>query len=551
MLLLMTGVQGFGKNKLYYGDNLDVLREHIAEDSVDLIYLDPPFNSDRIHNVLFQEKSGADSPPQIQAFDDTWTWSQDTETLYRSALDGQAPLEVAMALEAMLRMLGDTDLMAYLVMMTSRLLELRRVLRPTGSLFLHCDPTASHYLKMICDAVFGSDNFRNEIIWQRTQAKSLMTHRLPSNHDVILAYGKTDRALWNENALFQPYDINDPDPTARQKYSNRDAEGRLYQLTSLINPNPDRPNLTYEFLGVTRVWRWNKERMQEAYNAGLVVQTAPGRVPRLKRYLDEQRGKPLGDVWSDIPPLNARAAERLGYPTQKPVKLLERIVAAASQPGDVVLDPFAGCGTTIDAAQRLDRQWLGIDITTLAIELIDARLRHTYSESIRETYEILGIPRDLDSAKAMFKRSPFEFERWCVMQVDGQPNEKQIADRGVDGVIRIPIDAKANSHRVLVSVKGGSTNPGKVRDLLGAIELQGASMGLFVTLNPPTSGMIEIARRSGIYTYPVNNEQYPKLQIITVAELLNGVRPDMPTPLIPYFQARRWYADAHEQMMLS
>ena len=424
-------------------------------------------------------------------------------------------------------------------------------MRLTGSIFLHCDPTASHYLKILCDAIFGSENFRNEIIWQRTQAKSLMTRRLPSNHDVILAYGKTDRAVWNEEALFHPYDANDLDPKTKEKYSLRDSEGRLYQLTSLINPNPDRPNLTYEFLGVTRVWRWTRERMQEAYDAGLVVQTAPGRVPRLKRYLDEQRGKPLGDVWSDISPLNARAAERLGYPTQKPLKLLARIIEAASHPGDIVLDPFAGCGTTIDAAQSLNRQWIGIDITTLAIDLIDARLRHTFSETIRQTYQILGIPRDLGGAKAMFKRSPFEFERWCVMQVDGQPNEKQVGDRGVDGVIRIPIDAKANSHRVLVSVKGGATNPGHVRDLLGTVELQGGAMGLFITLNLPTPGMIEVANHSGIYTYPVNGKQYPKIQIITVEELLNGIKPDIPTPLIPYFQARRRYEETHEQMMLS
>lgn len=543
-------MHGVGLNKLYYGDNLDVLQESIADNSVDLIYLDPPFNSDRIHNVLFREKSGADSHAQIEAFDDTWTWTQDAEEAYKRIVGGHAPLEVATALEAMLKLLGETDLMAYLTMMTHRLLELHRVLRPTGSLFLHCDPTASHYLKLICDSIFRSENFRNEIIWQRTQAKSLMTRRLPSNHDVILAYGKSDRAIWNEEALFQPYDPEDLDPKTREKYSQRDLDGRLYQLTSLINPNPDRPNLTYEFLGVTRVWRWTKERMQAAYDAGLVVQTAPGRVPRLKRYLDEQRGRPLGDVWSDIPPLNARAAERLGYPTQKPLKLLERIIKAASKPGAVILDPFAGCGTTIDAAQKLQRQWIGIDITTLAIDLIDARLRHTYSEAILPTYQILGIPRDLGGAKALFKRSPFEFERWCVMQVDGQPNERQVGDRGVDGIIRIPIDAKANSHRIIVSVKGGSTNPGHVRDLLGAVELQGAAMGLFICMNPVTPGMTEVANHSGTYTYPVNGKKYPKVQILTVSDMLKGVKPDIPTPLIPYFQARRRYENTHEQMML-
>lgn len=313
-------------NKLYYGDNLEVLREHVPSESVDLVYLDPPFNSNRSYNVLFREKSGDDSPAQIEAFGDTWVWSHETEGLYLGLLAGEASTSVKDALEAMRKLLGENDVLAYLTMMTVRLIELHRVLKPTGSLFLHCDPTASHYLKMILDAIFGPTNFRNEIIWKRTEAKVLMTRRLPSNHDVIFAYGKTDQALWNEDALFQPYDVHDLDPKTSEKYSQRDTDGRLYQLTSLINPNPNRPNLTYEFLGITRVWRWSKERMQAAYDAGLVVQTAPGRVPSLKRYLDEQRGKPLGDVWTDIPPINARAAERLGYPTQKPIAFLSMII---------------------------------------------------------------------------------------------------------------------------------------------------------------------------------------------------------------------------------
>lgn len=273
MLLIMDrDVMGeTGLNKLYYGDNLDILRENIATASVDVIYLDPPFNSDHIHNVLFREKGGADSLEQIQTFDDIWTWTQDVEALFRDIVSGSTPLSVSAVMEAIFKLVGETDLMAYLTMMTARLLELHRALRATGLIFLHCDPTVSHYLKIICDSIFGSENFRNEIIWQRTQAMSLMTRRLPSNHDVILAYGRSGRALWNEGALFQPYDSSNLDPKIREKYSQRDSDGRLYQLTSLINPNPDRPNLTYEFLGVTRVWRWTKERMQEAYDAGHVA----------------------------------------------------------------------------------------------------------------------------------------------------------------------------------------------------------------------------------------------------------------------------------------
>ena len=536
-------------NRLYYGDNLDVLREHIADESVDLVYLDPPFNSNRSYSVLFKEKSGDESQAQQEAFDDTWTWSQESDATYHELLEGRALLAVKDALEAMRRLLGDNDVLAYLVMMTARLVELRRVLKPTGSLYLHCDPTASHYLKILLDAIFGPDAFRNEIIWQRSTGKSLSTRRLPNNHDVLLCYSAGDSPKWHDEAAFLAYDEAELDERTASKYRHRDEDGRLYRLDSLINPNRDRPNLTYEFLGVTRVWRWTRARMEKAYVDGIVVQTAPGRVPQMKRFLDEQRGRPLGDVWADIPPINSRAAERLGYPTQKPLALLERIVTLATDEGDVVLDPFCGCGTTVDAAQRLNRRWVGIDVTTLAVDLIDARLRHTYGEQIRDTYEILGIPRDLTGARALFGRSPFEFERWCVMLLDGQPNEKQVGDRGIDGVIRFPVDAKGNSDRVLVSVKGGATNPGHVRDLVGTVDSQRAAMGVFVMMNEPTRGMLEAANQSGTYVHPANGQRFPKVQIVTVEELLNGKRPNMPMTLLPYFQARRRYGGEQEERL--
>ncbi|MEU8047791.1 DNA methyltransferase [Micromonospora echinofusca] len=526
-------------NKLFYGDNLEVLREHIETESVDFIYLDPPFNSNRSYNVLFKEKSGGEAVAQIEAFDDTWTWSHETESLYIEMMNGSASNKVKDALEAMRKLVGDNDVLAYLVMMAARLVELHRVLKSTGTLYLHCDPTASHYLKIVLDAIFDTGNFRNEIIWQRTTAKSLMTRRLPSNHDVVLVYGKSADSIWNEDAVFQPYDEQDLDERTSSKYRHRDSSGRLYRLDSLINPNSDRPNLTYEFLGVTRVWRWTKERMQKAYEEGMVVQTAPGRVPQLKRYLDEQRGRPLGDVWTDIPPINSRAAERLGYPTQKPLPLLERIIKMSTDDESLVLDPFAGCGTTVDAAQNMGRRWIGIDVTTLAIDLVDARLRHTYGEKIRQTYEILGIPRDLAGAQALFRRSPFEFERWCVMLLDGQPNEKQVGDRGIDGVIRFPIDGKGNSDRILVSVKGGATNPSHVRDLVGTVQSERAGMGVFVTMNKPTKAMTEAANHSGLYVHPANSQKFPKVQLITVEELLEGKRPTLPNTLLPYFQAQK------------
>jgi hypothetical protein len=258
----------------------------------------------------------------------------------------------------------------------------------------------------------------------------------------------------------------------------------------------------------------------------------------------------LQDVWTDIDAINSQAAERLGYPTQKPVSLLERIVKASSNEGDVVLDPFAGCGTTIDAAQKLGRRWIGIDVTTLAIDLIDARLRHTYGESIRDSYEILGIPRDLAGAQALFHRSPFEFERWCVMMVDGQPNVKQVGDKGIDGVIRFPIDGKGNSDKILVSVKGGSTNPGHVRDLIGTIQSQRAAMGIFICMQPSSKGMADAANHSGLYQHPRDGKSYPRVQIITVEELLDDKRPKLPATLLPYFQAQKRSSSGDEQLPL-
>ena len=423
-------------NRLYFGDNLEVLDEHVADESVDLVYLDPPFNSNRNYSVIFGRNRAADeSAAQIQAFEDTWRWTHTTEVLIGD-LSNTAPQRVADTLSGFYTLLGESEALAYLANMTPRLLQLHRVLKPTGSLYLHCDPTMSHYLKVLLDATFGPANFRNEIVWNRTGAKALQTTRLARNHDVILSYGKSDEFTFSREAMFVPYDDAELDEKTLEKYSLKDDAGRRYQLTSLINPAAHRPNLTYEFLGVTRVWRWTRERMQAAYEAGIVVQTAPGRVPRLKRYLDEQLGKPLSDVWTDIAPINARAAERLGYPTQKPLALMERIISLGSNPGDVVLDPFCGCGTTVDAAQRLGRRWIGIDITHLAIDVITKRLLHTYSSAAFDSIELAGIPKDLGGAHALFDRSPLEFERWAVSMVNAEPNQKHVGDKGVDGVAR-------------------------------------------------------------------------------------------------------------------
>src|SRR3990172_7794406 len=342
---------GLKTNALYYGDNLQILRDYVPDESIDLIYLDPPFNSNRSYNVLFSETSSAASHAQIEAFEDTWHWGKVAQDTFEDiALHGGD--DTARLLKAMVDALGHNDVTAYLTMMAVRLVELRRALKQTGSLYIHCDPAASHYLKILLDSIFRPQNFRNEVVWQRTPAKGLTSRSLPNNHDLLLCYQKSPAATWNNDEIYSRYDPDNLDPKTASKYVLRDPDGRRYQLTSLINPNPDRPNLTYEFLGVTRVWRWTKERMQAAYDAGIVVQPRRGAVPRLKRYLDEQEGKPLGDVWTDIPPINSQAKERLGYPTQKPLALLERIIAMSSKPGDVVLDPFCGCGTAIHAARK-------------------------------------------------------------------------------------------------------------------------------------------------------------------------------------------------------
>lgn len=523
-------------NTLYYGDNLDVLRDRIATESVDLIYLDPPFNSNRSYNVLFKAHGGDESQAQIEAFDDSWHWSQQAEAQYAALVAGGAPIKVAEAIEAMHDLLGPNDVLAYLVMMTARLVELRRVLKPTGSLYLHCDPTASHYLKVLLDSVFGPEQFRNEIVWRRTIAKGGQMGQLPANHDVILSYARASTPTWNEIRI--QYDLDDLDDKTLSKYKYRDPDGRLYRLDNLLHPEQGRrPNLDYELMGVRRTWRWAKDRMREAVAAGLVVQTGPGRVPQQKRYLDEQKGRLVGDVWIDINPLNSQARERLGYPTQKPLALLERIIESSSNAGDVVLDPFCGCGTTVDAAQKLGRKWIGIDLTYLSVDLIRKRLRHTYGDDIESTYEIHGIPTDAQGAEALFQENPFDFERWAVSLVDGQPNEKQVGDKGIDGRIRFHAD-KDKIGTVVVSVKGGKqVAPTMMRDLVGTVQDHKADMGLLIMLSTPTKGMTDVADHSGSYQVPLTGATYPKLQIVTIAELLAGRHPNIPTAILPYIKA--------------
>ena len=519
-------------NELYYGDNVEILRRDIASDSVDLIYLDPPFNSNRSYNVLFRSKSGEESQAQIEAFDDSWSWSQESETQYEELLAHGG--RVADAVEAMRKLLGDgtsgNDVLAYLVMMTARLVELHRVLKPTGSIYLHCDPTASHYLKVIMDAIFGAAAFRNEIIWKRTSGHSDAT-RYGRTHDVILYYVAGETRTWNQQ--YEPYE----DSYVERYYRYSDADGRRFMSDNLSAAGLSGGGYEYEWKGVTRTWRCPIKTMQRLDDEGRIFYTKTG-FPRRKRYLDEAKGMPTQDVWTDVEAVRSWHTETLNYPTQKPLALLERIVTHSSNEDDVVLDPFCGCGTAIDAAQRLGRRWIGIDLTYLAIDLIENRLRGVYGEKVKELYTVHGVPRAMPGARALFKQNPFDFERWAVSLVDGTPNQKQVGDKGIDGIVRFPID-RGKIGRSIVSIKGGKQlNPAMVRDLIGTVKSQRAEMGVLITLNEPTKGMKDAARKSGSYDHAMTSRTFPKVQIITIKQLLNGKGLDMPQSLLPYVQAR-------------
>ena len=352
-------------NTLYYGDNLQVLRDHIPTASIDLVYLDPPFNSNRNYNILFKDEHGLEADAQIQAFEDSWRWGDEAARTYHE-LVSDGPEKVCQLVGALRYLLGTSQMLAYLVMMTARLVELHRVLKPTGSLYLHCDPTASHYLKIILDTIFGPTNFRNEISWRRSNPKSNNSSNFANCRDVLLRYAKTEKALFNK--IFGEHDPE----YVEKAYRYIDEMGRRYRLLPLLNPNDDRPNLTYEFLGIKKVWRWTKERMEKAYADGLVVQLKPGAVPQYKLFLDDSPGRTVTNDWNDIQQVAGN--EALGYPTQKPLALLERIIQASSNPGDIILDPFCGCGTAVAAAEKLGRRWLGIDVTHLAISVMKSRM---------------------------------------------------------------------------------------------------------------------------------------------------------------------------------
>lgn len=509
-------------NKLYFGDNLDWLAK-MDSASIDLVYLDPPFNSKAAYNLLYRSPDGSAAQAQYQAFLDSWQWGPSTDVAMAKAIaSGSAAAGILTSLNNYMQ---KSDMMAYLAMMAARLIELHRILKPTGNLYLHCDSSASHYLKIVLDSIFGGDAFRNEIIWKRSHAHS--DGKQGSKHfgritDTLLFYAKGKDSKWNRQ--YAPYDQEYID----RDYRRQDPDGRRYRIDNLQGPGgAEKGNPFYEVMGVSRYWRYSKEKMDALIKEGRIIQTRPGAVPQYKRYLDEMPGVPLQNLWDDLPVLNNRSKESLGYPTQKPIALLERIIAASTDEGDVVLDPFCGCGSAIEAAQALKRHWIGIDITALAIDVVERRLSRIGMRRGRD-YQVDGIPMDMDGARRLFSQDPHQFQLWAITLVDGQPRDggKKGADKGVDGLVFFQDDAK-NTGQAIISVKGGSNiHAEHVRDLVGAMHNQRSKLGILITMHEPTAAMTKAAREAE--SVEAGGKLRPRVQICTIESLLKGLKPSLP-----------------------
>lgn len=526
------------ENTLYFGDNLKIIREYIKDESIDLIYLDPPFNSKRDYNVIFKSPEKEDSTSQIQAFEDTWHWQTgETEFEFNQIVKGGGAIaEVMKGLELIV---GKNDLLAYLTMMAIRIKELNRVLKDTGSLYLHCDSTASHYLKLILDAIFEAKNFRNEIIWKRSNSHPLSVKKFEAITDTILVYGKSENAYFS--SVTQPLD----NETIERDYKSKDEHGH-FQNILLTGGKAGGKEAYLPFKGALpsegRAWapprretlpdfmikdlspdyeKMNQlEKCHELDRIGLIYWSKTN-TPRFKRYLPKNPTQLATNLWDDFTALSSQAKERMGYPTQKPLALLRRIIKASSKEGDVVLDPFCGCGTAIVAAQKLKRKWIGIDITHLAIGLMEQRMEEQFG--IRP--KVVGNPASFTGAENLFKRNPFDFEKWAVTRLDGIHPTVATGDKGIDGKGYVGPDLQ---YRVLVSVKGGKNlNPGMVRDLVGTVEREKADFGILLTIHNPTDGMKKEAVIAGIVETPLGHH-FPKIQIYTVSDYFNGNKPKLP-----------------------
>ncbi len=547
------------KNSLYYGDNLDILRRYIKDESVDLVYLDPPFNSNADYNVLFSEVApkastridrlaqnpAIKSHAQIKAFEDTWSWDIEAARNFDQAI-ATGGHHVARCLAGLKTHLGQSDMLAYLAMMAPRLVELHRVMKPTACIYLHCDPTASHYLKMLMDAVFRPEHFLSEIVWKRTSSHN-SAKRYGPVHDVILFYAKSDNFLWtwptvahNPQYVEEFFRSSEPD-TNRMYHANvltgaGVRHGESGQPWRGYDPSKrDRhwalPGVLLKNLGITQ--GTIQEKLDALDQAGRVYWPGKkGGSPRLKYYADELHGQPISDVWADIPPISGKTAEKLGYPTQKPEALLERIIGASSNPGDVVLDPFCGCGTTVAAAQKLNRRWIGIDITHLAINLIKVRLKDAFGRKMDSLYHTVGEPTDLQGARDLAARDKYQFQYWTLGLIGARPNvrhEKKGADKGIDGHLYLT-DGAGDVKSIVISVKGGHVSVNQLRDLRGVIERDNAVIGAFICLEEPTKPMRQEAADAGFYENitPIGTSRHPRIQLLTIKELLDGKRLDLP-----------------------
>ena len=481
-------------NYLYYGDNLEILRDKIDKESIDLCYIDPPFNSKRNYNQIYNN-IGKEDKAQTIAFVDTWEWDDIAIKGFNEIQGGNFPSKAADLLIGFLKILGKGSLLAYLTSITLRVNEIQKVLKKSGSFFLHCDPTASHYLKLICDAIFCSQggDFLNEIAWcykSRPQSKKYFGRK----HDIIFWYSKSSEYYFDWKSVSRPLS-----ESTKKKYRLTDNDGRLYRLQGRgITGSPIK-----SAKDVDQKW--------ELSNPELVV----------RDYLDAKIGVASEDWWL-IDIINQSAHERLGYPTQKPLELLRKIIKSTTKENDTVLDCYCGCGTTIDAAEELKRKWIGCDITYNSISLIEYRMRNTYNNDVN--YTLFGIPRDIESAKALAERSDStrkEFEKWAILTFTNNKamvNEKKGGDGGIDG--RARIHDKDEWKDVLFSVKSGNYNINDVRAFSKIIEDNGAICGFMIVMKNPTKGMIKIAKETGYYkgTYV---KQIPKMQFIMVQNIID------------------------------
>ncbi|MCY3851966.1 MAG: site-specific DNA-methyltransferase [Gammaproteobacteria bacterium] len=488
------------------------------DDCIDLIYLDPPFKSDTNYNILFGTQNG--KPAQLQAFEDTWYWNEKAHERVEN-LKGAIAHPAHKPIAGLHLMLGDCGMLAYLSYMAERLAEMKRLLKPTGSIYLHCDPSASHYLKTIMDGIFDGRNFRNEIVWKRRADKhNLATKTMGPLHDVILWYGDIEEA--NYNRQYTPYSKDYID----SHYKHKDERGN-YRLLPCTNESGG--NKPYEFRGVNRAWRFSKDRMEDMYDQNLLVQLKPEGPYYYKKYLKDAEGVPLQDLWDDISP--CRGKESLGYPTQKPRALLERIINASCPPHGIVFDPFCGCGTAIDAAQRLNRQWLGVDISSFAIDLI-------VKERLQDrSIPVAGIPLDLTGAKRFAEADRFGFEKWAINRVPGfVPNEKQVGDGGIDG--RAKLMNKWNDlNLALAQVKSGGLGglASDARDFLHVMQREDAVCGVFITtekIDGRKRSAHEEFESMGRFEIGANN--YPRVQFWSIEEYFDGRFPNLPPMLNPY-----------------